>query len=319
MIKAIENLMAHDTAGDPITGLKWTRKTLKKICRKLLAVNIRVSNNTVARLLKQLGYSLRVNHKKISSGSKRHRNRQFRYIKRLQQAFEGDGLPVISVDTKKKELVGQFKNPGAVWAKTPTLVKDHDFRSESVGMAVPYGVLDLPANRGHVFVGISHDTPTFAVDALVQWWTREGRLRYPEANQLLILADTGGSNGSRLRVWKYLLQTKFSNHFAVAVTVCHYPPGTSKWNPIEHRLFSEISKNWAGRPLDSYDTILNYIRTTKTTTGLRVRATLIRRHYPTGCKVALRDMKHVNLHRHNVLPEWNYTVRPTCQRLRSCF
>lgn len=258
MIQAIENLMAYDTAGDPISGLKWTRKTLKKICRELLAVNIRVSKNTVARLLKQLGYSLRVNHKKLSSGSRHHRDRQFRYIKRLQHAFEGDGMPVISVDTKKKELIGQFKNPGAVWAKTPTLVKDHDFRSESVGMAVPYGVLDLPANRGHVFVGISHDTPTFAVDALVQWWRRAGRLRYPQANQLLILADAGGSNGSRLRAWKYLLQTKFSNHFALAVTVCHYPPGTSKWNPIEHRLFSEISKNWAGWPLDSYDTILNY-------------------------------------------------------------
>jgi hypothetical protein len=312
VIAAIQDLMVHETVGDPITGLKWTRKTLKKISRELSAIGIRVSRSTVARLLRQLGYSLRVNQKKIASGCSQYRDQQFGYIKRLRRAFERDGMPVISVDTKKKELVGNFKNPGAAWARSPTLVKDHDFRSEAVGMAVPYGVLDLPANRGHVFVGISHDTPAFAVDALVQWWVREGSRRYPRANRLLILADTGGSNGSRVRSWKFLLQTQLCNRFRISVTVCHYPPGTSKWNPIEHRLFSEISKNWAGRPLESYQTVLNCIRTTKTETGLRVRATLIRRDYPVGSRVTLHDMDNLNLLRHNVLPEWNYTIRPAC-------
>ena len=310
MIQAIERLMAEDTAGDPMTSLRWTRKTTRKIRRALETAGIYVSHTTVARLLKQRGYSLRVNRKLIARANSKQRGRQFDHIKRLRQAFAKDALPIVSVDTKKKELVGRFKNPGAAWSKDPIQVNDHDFRSESKGLAVPYGVLDLSANRGHVCVGMSHDTPQFAVHALAQWWRRTGRSRYPAADHLLVLADNGGSNGSRVRAWKLQLQTQLCDRFRIAVTVCHYPPGTSKWNPIEHRLFSEISKNWAGRPLDSLQTMLNYIRTTKTSTGLRVTATLDPRQYETGLKINAQDMAGVHLEPHPTLPAWNYTLRP---------
>lgn len=295
-----------------MTGLRWTHKTTGKIQRALRAAGICLSRTTIARLLRKRGYALRVNRKQIARGHCEHRDRQFEYIKRLRRAFAKDTLPIVSVDTKKKELVGLFKNPGAAWSKQPTLVNDHDFRSDGKGIAVPYGVLDLEANRGHVCVGMSHDTPQFAVHALAQWWGRTGRSRYPAANHLLVLADNGGSNGSRVRAWKQQLQLQLCDRFQISVTVCHYPPGTSKWNPIEHRLFSEISKNWAGRPLDSFDTILNHIRTTKTETGLRVTATLDRRQYSTGVKVATADMARLRLEPHRTLPDWNYTLRPAC-------
>jgi hypothetical protein len=310
VIQTIERLMADDTAGDPMTGLRWTHKTTKKIRRALEAASIYVSPTTVARLLKQRGYSLRVNRKQIARGNCEYRDRQFEYIKRLRHSFAKDALPVVSVDTKKKELIGLFKNPGAVWCKEPVKVNDHDFRSDGKGLAVPYGVLDLEANRGHVCVGMSHDTPQFAVHALAQWWSRTGRSRYPGADRLLVLADNGGSNGSRVRAWKHQLQTQLCDRFRISVTVCHYPPGTSKWNPIEHRLFSEISKNWAGCPLDSFDTVLNYIRTTKTDTGLSVTATLDRRQYFTGMKPTAEDMARVHIEPHRTLPAWNYTLRP---------
>lgn len=312
MIRAIERLLADDTAGDPMTGLRWTHKTTGKIRRALRAAGIFLSRTTVARLLRSRGYSLRVNRKQIARRDCEHRDRQFKYIKRLRHAFAKDTLPIVSVDTKKKELVGLFKNPGAAWSKQPTPVNDHDFRSDGKGIAVPYGVLDLEANRGHVCVGMSHDTPQFAVHALAQWWGRTGRSRYPAADHLLVLADNGGSNGSRVRAWKHQLQVQICDRFGISVTVCHYPPGTSKWNPIEHRLFSEISKNWAGRPLDSFETILNHIRTTKTETGLRVTATLDRRQYSTGVKVATADMDRLRLEPHRTLPDWNYTLRPAC-------
>ncbi|MGI0028496.1 MAG: ISAzo13 family transposase [Nitrososphaera sp.] len=317
MIRALERLMQHDTAGDPCSGLKWTRKTTGKIRDELAKAGIPVSRSTVGRLLKHLGYSLRVNHKKIARGSPETRDRQFRYIAQLKEAYQGEDLPVVSVDTKKKELVGRFKNPGRVWTQTPLLVNDHDFRSDAKGRAVPYGVFDLGANRGRVVVGTSHDTPAFAVDALVDWWIREGRRRYPAADHLLVLADNGGSNGSRVRAWKYALQTKLCDRFGFAVTVCHYPPGASKWNPIEHRMFSEISKNWAGRPLESFETILKYIRTTQTVTGLRVGATFNPRDYPTGVQIDDHALARINLARHDVLPDWNYTLGPTSQKLRS--
>ena len=303
--------MAHDTAGDPMTGLKWSRKTTEKISRELRRVSIHVSPRTVGRLLRQLGYSLRVNHKKLAGKTSPYRDQQFRYIKRMRQTFVRSELPVISVDAKKKELIGRFKNAGRVWAKSPTLVKDHDFRSEGVGMAAPYGVYDLQANRGHVVVGVSHDTSEFSVAAVAHWWRQEGRIRYPGARKLLILADAGGSNGPRTRLWKRELQARLCDPFNIRVTVCHYPPGTSKWNPIEHRLFSEISKNWAGRPLESYETALNYIRTTKTRTGLRVRATLDTRYYSKGMKVSDSQMDRVCVRRHHVLPQWNYTIAPS--------
>jgi hypothetical protein len=303
--------MEHETAGDPITGLKWTRRTTEKIARELAHLGgIEVSANTVGRILKELGYSLRVNHKKISSGTGPDRDAQFKQICAIRDRFFGRGLPVISVDTKKKELVGNFKNPGAAWNKQAVAVKDHDFRSQGLGLAVPYGIYDIQANRGSVFVGTSHDTPQFAVSSIEKWWRYDGRRRYTKAKELLILADCGGSNGYRCRAWKHQLQ-QFSNRHRIKVTVSHYPPGTSKWNPIEHRLFSEISKNWAGRPLHSFATIQNYIRTTSTTTGLAVKAYIDSKIYAKGIKINVLQMNQLNIKKHGALPDWNYTFTPS--------
>jgi len=305
--------MLPATAGDPITGLKWTRKTTVKLSHELRKLDIQVGPRTVARLLNNLKYRLRVNHKKLSSGPARiriQRDQQFGYIADMRRSFEERGLPVISVDTKKKELIGCFKNPGDVWVKAATPVKDHDFRSEASHIASPYGVFDPTANRGHVFVGISHDTPAFSTDCVSCWWKSDGRIHYPNADKLLILADTGGSNGSRCRAWKHGLLTKLCMPHGIQVTVCHYPPGASKWNPIEHRLFSQISKNWAGEPLLTLEKTLNFLRTTKTRSGLRVRATLIKRHYPKGIKPTAAQMKALPLMPHSILPDWNYTIAP---------
>lgn len=305
--------MAPATAGDPITGLKWTRKTTAKVSQELKRRGFEACARTVARLLKRLEYALRVNHKKLSRGSattRRVRDQQFRYLEAMRTAFADAGAPVISVDSKKKELIGCFKNPGATWTRAATPVKDHDFRSEADALAVPYGIFDTAANRGYVVVGTSHDTPAFAADAIAQWWKKEGSLRYPQAEHLLILADNGGSNGSVCRAWKHQLQTRLCDPFALEVTVCHYPPGASKWNPIEHRLFSYVSNNWAGEPLASLETLLNFIRTTQTQTGLRVKASLNQKRYPTGVKPSLQEMKTLNLAHHELLPKWNYTLAP---------
>jgi hypothetical protein len=306
--------MIPSRAGDPITGLKWTRKTTIKVSKELRRVGIQIGARTVARLLTGLDYRLRVNHKKLSRGSsvlRSVRNQQFEYIQALKQAFLGRGDPVISADTKKKELIGCFKNPGAVYTKIATPVLDHDFRSDAKAITVPYGVHDLGANRGHIFVGTSHDTSQYAVAAVTRWWQVEGTPRYPRSRRLLILADNGGSNGSRCRAWKYELHKRLVNQHGLEVTVCHYPPGASKWNPIEHLLFSQVSKNWAGEPLIDMETMLKFIRTTKTQTGLRVRATLMSGIYPTGIKVPARAMAEVNLIPHEVQPAWNYTIAPS--------
>ena len=310
MIARIEALMRHDTAGDPMTGLKWTRRTTAKIAVELGALGIAVSDRTVAKILRQMGYSLRVNHKKLSGRSPDERDAQFARIAELRESFAAQGLPIISIDTKKKELVGRFKNGGAAWNRTPVIVNDHDFRSDADGIAIPYGIYDLQANRGTVFVGTSYDTPAFAVDSVEKWWRAEGRRRYQEAQHLAILADGGGSNGATCRAWKHGLQTRVCDRHGISVTVAHYPAGASKWNPIEHRLFSEISKNWAGRPLDSYETILNYLRTTATSTGLRVKAHLVRKPYIKGIKIADREMGALEITKDEVLPKWNYTLRP---------
>jgi hypothetical protein len=216
---------------------------------------------------------------------------------------------VVSVDTKKKELVGNFKNPGAAWNKQAVAVKDHDFRSQGLGLAVPYGIYDIQANRGSVFVGASLDTPQFAVSSIEKWWRYDGHRRYTKAKELLILADCGGSNGYRCRAWKHELQ-RFSNRHRMKITVSHYPPGTSKWNPIEHRLFSEISKNWAGCPLDSFEAIQNYIKTTSTTTGLKVKAYIDQKNYEKGVKINVEQMSQLNIRKHDELPNWNYTITP---------
>jgi len=257
-----------------------------------------------------MGYSLRVNHKKLSTDHSPDRNHQFLYLGDLRDRFQRSGLPIISVDTKKRELVGDFKNLGARWDLSPRLVNDHDFRSDSSGVAIPYGIYDLLANRGSVVVGVSHDTPTFAAHAIAHWWRQEGLLRYPRSRQLLILSDTGGSNGYRCRAWKTQLQSQLADSHGLTLTVAHYPTGASKWNPIEHRLFSEISKNWAGEPLDSYHKILHFIRSTKTQTGLSVNAHLDRRHYPTGTEPTPQQLQALRIRPHQTLPKWNYTISP---------
>jgi hypothetical protein len=310
VIAAIEKLMKHETAGDPVTGLKWTRRTTAKIAGELGKLGIKVGRSTVGRLLREMDYSLRANRKKLAGKKDPDRDQQFRYIGRLRETFEQQRCPVISVDSKKKEMVGQFKNPGVVWAQEAMPVNDHDFRSMARGIAIPYGVYDTAANRGSVFIGTSYDTPAFAVDCIERWWRTEGKKRYPRAPGLLILADNGGGNGSTSRVWKRDLQEKLCDRHGLSVTVCHYPPGTSKWNPIEHRLFSEITKNWAGRPLDTYETILKYTRTTTTKTGLKVSARLIRKPYKKGQTVTDKRMKQLHLDKHTVLPKWNYTLYP---------
>ena len=307
--------MAHETAGDPMTGMKWTKKTTQKIADELHSIGICVSAKTVARLLKQMGFSLRVNQKKIESGNKnppdpRIRDQQFQHIRRLRGRYALEGNPTISVDTKKKELIGNFKNPGRAWEQHATEVKDHDFRSDADGIAVPYGIYDTERNAGAVFLGTTSDTPAFAVDCIEKWWILYGRKQYPQANALLILADSGGSNSPRSRVWKCRLHQKLCKEHKLTVTVCHYPPGSSKWNPIEHRLFSEISKNWSARPLDSFETALKYIRTTKTSSGLNVKARLITKTYAKGEKVSNSQMEQLPLRQHPRLPDWSYTLAP---------
>jgi hypothetical protein len=293
-----------------MTGLRWSRRTTTSISEELLALGIRVCPNTVARLLDQMGYSLRVNHKQISTSHSPNRNLQFEYLADLRYRFHRRHLPIISVDTKKRELVGNFRNPGRRWECSPRRVFDHDFRTDSIGVAIPYGIYDITGNRGAFVVGVSHDTPAFAAHAIAHWWQQEGAHRYSGSRQILILADTGGSNGYRCYAWKTELQSRLANAFALSVTVAHYPTGASKWNPIEHRLFSEVSRNWAGEPLDSYQKILNYARTTKTQSGLTVTAYLDRRDYPCGLKPTPKQIASLRLQRHETLPEWNYTIKP---------
>lgn len=305
--------MQHETAGDPMTGLKWTRRTTAKIAAELQALGIKVSDRTTAMLLRQMGFSLRVNHKKLARVCKvspAERNAQFMRITKIREQFAAKGLPVISVDAKKKELVGQFRNQGAAWNREPVFVNDHDFRTEAKGVAVPYGIYDVSANRGTVFVGTSFDTPEFAVESIEKWWCHEGLRQYGGAKSIAILADAGGSNGPTCRAWKHGLQRLLCDRHGLTVTVAHYPSGASKWNPIEHRLFSEISKNWAGRPLDNYETILNYIRTTRTRTGLCLRAHLVRKRYAKGIRITDTAIRQLPISIDAILPRWNYTLSP---------
>jgi hypothetical protein len=308
---AIQKLMEHETAGDPVTGLKWTRKTTAKVAAQLKRLGIGISRGTVGRLLRQMRFSLRTNRKRIATRSSTDRDRQFRYLRRQRSAFERYGDPVISVDAKKREMIGNFKNSGVKWEQSSTPVNDHDFRSDASGIAIPYGIYDNQANRGRVVLGTSHETSAFAVSCISNWWQTEGRKRYPQANHILILADAGGSNGARRGAWKLEIQKQLCTPFQLRVTVCHYPTGASKWNPIEHRLFSEISKNWAAEPLTSYEKTLNFISTTTTSTGLKVTAHLDTKEYPTGCKVSRKDLSTLPIRHKRVLPKWNYTISPT--------
>jgi hypothetical protein len=303
--------MEHDTAGDPITGLKWTRKTTEKIACELRTNGIDVSANTVGKLLKQLDFSLRVNHKKYETNANvdpKDRDEQFQYIAMMREEHTRKGYVIISVDGKKKELIGNYKNDGAIYCRESEKVNVYDFPSDAIGRANPYGIFDIIANSGTVFVGTSYNTPSFAVDSIVSWWDKKGSINYPQSPKALILADGGGSNSSTSRVWKYELQKKFCGQYGMETTVCHYPPGSSKWNPIEHRLFSAISANWKGVPLRSYETMLNYIKTTKNSKGLTVDAYLVTKHYEKGKKISDKQMAALNINRHEIFPKWNYTL-----------
>jgi len=302
--------MRLDTAGDPISGLKWTHKTTEKIATELQRIGIQVGKTTVARLLKGMKFSLRVNHKKRSNGSPKTRDRQFRYIRNMRTRFAKRGDPIISVDAKKREMIGNFKNDGKAWSQEPDYTNDHDFRSLAKGVAIPYVIYDTEANRALVCVGTSYETPEFAADCVEQWWRIEGRHRYPNSKRLLILADGGGGNGSRPRHWKVRLQEHVCDRHQLTVMVCHYPPGTSKWNPVEHRVNSEISRNWQAVPLRTYETVLKYLRTTTTKTGLRVRARLNRKRYSKGVKIQNAQMKRLSMRTHTSQPRLNYTLSP---------
>jgi len=289
---------------------KWLNCRLRDIQARLTNWGHGVSSPVISRLLKAAGYRLRLNVKEREGQPAPERDQQFVHIHQQRTAHQAAGQPTISVDTKKKELIGNFKNAGRIWCQEAEVVKLHDFLSEGEGKAVPYGVYDLQHNRGTVYVGQSADTPTFAVDNLLRWCQTELPQRFPGATQLFIEADGGGSNASRSRVFKQQLQEKLADGLGLTVTVCHYPPGASKWNPIEHRLFSEISKTWAGCPLRSFDLVLDYIPDTKTQTGLTVQAQLVTAQYPTGVKVSDELMHPLNIQVHEVCPQWNYTIRP---------
>jgi len=300
------------TAGNPISGLKWTRKSLATLTRELQK-KFQVGRSTVARLLKQQGYMLHGNRKRLSPRHDAQRDQQFRYLARQRRKFVKAKLPILSIDTKKKELIGIFKNAGRTWRHNAWDVFETDFPQDAKGKAIPYGIYDVERNSGYVVVGTSHETPAFAIAALRRWWLDVGRSQYRGKHEWLIQADGGGANGHRCWLWKWGLQ-QLADECHVTITVTHYPMGASKWNPIEHRLFSRISGNWSGQPLVSYETVLKFIRTTKTATGLACQAQLDRRNYETGLKVTPEQKAQVNLKPHRILPHYNYTIRPRCAK-----
>lgn len=318
--------MEYETAGNPMSGLKWTRKTTEKISKELASINIKVGRTAVGEILKFLGFSLKSNSKKISNGGKlvseeeqSKRDMQFNYIGKMRKKFSKKNMPIGSVDTKKKELIGNFKNSGTRFKRISDLTNDHDFLTYAIGKAALYGIYDPQLNLGFVSVGrflkegnsfSSSDTPEFAVESIERWWRKTEVQAYQESKEMLILADAGGSNGYRPSMWKVFLQKIICNGYGLVLTVCHYPPGASKWNPIEHRLFSEISKNWRGTPLIDYETVLKYTRTTKTKTGLNVKAMLVKKQYKKGLKATKDEIKNLNIRYHKINPDWNYTIYP---------
>ena len=310
--KILQEIIEPETRGDPETPLRWTCKSVRNIADALKKEKLTISHQTVAAILRELEYSLQGNKKTKEGADHPDRNKQFLYINKIAKQFFIENSPVISVDTKKKELVGNYKNIGKEWAPKgqPTEVNGHDFPDKEVPKAVPYGVYDIANNKGWVNVGITSDTAEFAVESIKQWWKRMGRVLYPKkVKKLLIFADAGGSNGYRSRLWKKEIQ-KFANKEKLEITVCHFPPGTSKWNKIEHRLFSFISMNWRGKPLLTYQTIISLIVSTKTRTGLTVKARLDKRKYKKGIEVSDNEMADINLAKHSFHGEWNYTIKP---------
>jgi transposase len=309
--EALNRLVDPVTRGDPESSLRWTSKSTTKLAQALRQSGHRVSQRTVCALLAQEGYSLQSARKTREGANHPDRDAQFHHLHaQAQEAIKGR-QPVISVDTKKKELVGDFKNAGQEWQKKrePVKVRVHDFADPALGKAAPYGVYDLAANQGWVSVGIDHDTAEFAVESIRRWWHQMGKPRYPKATRLLITADCGGSNGYRVRLWKVALQ-RFADETGLTLQVCHLPPGTSKWNKIEHRMFCHITKNWRGKPLESLAVIVNLIGNTTTTRGLKIRAEIDASQYPKGQKISDEEMKRIQLHPDPFHGEWNYAITP---------
>jgi transposase len=313
--QALEKLVDPMTRGDPESPLRWTCKSTRTLATELTRQGHSVCDSTVRRLLHEAGYSLQSNRKTREGDSHPDRNEQFEYINAMVRAFQKRDQPVISVDTKKKELVGNFKNDGREWRPegTPEEVRVHDFIDKKLGKAIPYGVFDVTKNQGWVSVGIDHDTARFAAEAIRRWWRKMGRPRYRAAQELLITADGGGSNGSRCRLWKVALQDLASD-LGIPIRICHFPPGTSKWNKIEHRMFSHITQNWRGRPLVSHEVIVNLIANTTTQQGLIIQAELDTGIYPTGIKVSDKELALVNLTQDDFHGDWNYSIAPKKRR-----
>jgi hypothetical protein len=306
---ALQNMLSEEIAGDPMGTQRWVRSSLRNLSKRLEEKGHQACTHTVARLLRKMGYSLQVAKKKQAGAQHPDRDQQFKYIATLKAQFLGDRLPVISIDTKKKELIGNYRRDGKGWRREPLEV-DSYFASYAQCVAVPFGIYDVARNAGYMTVGISGNTAEFAVNCLEDWWRRHGRPTYPHAGRVLILADGGGGNGYNLRTWKKDLQDRLCDAFGLTVIVSHYPPGCSKWNPVEYRLFSHISINWAGQPLRSLDAMLAFIRGTTTTAGLKVEAHLDQRIYRKGRKVTDRELTELAFSPHDVCPQWNYTVAP---------
>jgi hypothetical protein len=311
LVKALLELIEASIRGDPGGDLLWVSTSQRHLAEALQAKGYSITHKTVGCLLRDMGFSLQGNAKTKEGGSHRDRNAQFEYINAQVKAFRTKGQPAISVDTKKKELVGDFKNQGRTLRKKgdPEPVRTHDFLIKGKGKVNPYGIYDIAANEGWVNIGISHDTAAFAVESIRRWWQKMGTKRYPQGKELLITADCGGSNGSRVHLWKTELQ-KLANETGFSITVAHHPPGTSKWNRIEHRMFSFISINWRGKPLISHQVIIQLIAATKTDTGLKIRCAIDEQHYPKGIKVAKAALKSLNIVHADFHGDWNYTIRP---------
>jgi hypothetical protein len=307
--KALGKLLEDVTAGDPMSPLKWTHKSLRKLCRTLRRQGFRIGRQTIARLLREQHFLLRTNRKCQAGTHHPDRKRQFRYTAQQRRRFLKKGWPVLSVDAKKKELVGNFKNPGRCYRRQGRKVLDHDFRRYAIGVGIPYGIYDEARNAGYVRIGTSHETAAFAVATLRRWWSEEGRDRYPKAKRLLIEADGGGGNGCRNWAWKVELQG-LADETGLIICVSHYPPGASKWNWIEHHMFCLISENWQGEPLRSYEIMLNFIRRTRSSTGFHCRASVDKTDYPLKRKISAAERASVNLKPRKVLPQWNYVIRP---------
>jgi hypothetical protein len=312
LVHDLEALLESSTRGDPQSPLLWTCKSTRTLADQLVRQGHPLSHDSVSRLLEELGYSLQANRKTREGQGHPDRDAQFNHINRQVRQFQGRGQPVVSVDTKKKELLGDFKQAGREWrpAGCPEEVRTHDFKDKELGIGIPYGVYDLTRNNGWVSVGIDHDTAEFATETVRRWWTRMGVLAYPDAEELLITADGGGSNSSRTRLWKLCLQ-KLADALALSISVCHFPPSTSKWNKIEHRMFCHITENWRGKPLVSRAVVVNLIGSTKTKAGLRIEAELDTNSYPTGIKVTDEELATVKIKRHSFHGEWNYTIAPS--------